>query len=86
MTFSDSYSEIPLFHIMTAKVTFGNINGIDSAATHVTLQDLPKDHVMSTVSTVSSTGRTDGLKQRRQGGLSSSQPRESSVDPTGMDI
>ena len=71
--------EIPLFHIMTAKVTFGNINGVDSAATHVTLSDTSRDH-MTTVysSTASSSGAADGLKQRRQRGSS-----ESSADCTG---
>lgn len=69
---------------MTAKVTFGNINGVDNAATHVTLQDAPKDHVTTMISMASSSSGADGLKQRRQGGSSSSQPQESSVDPTSM--
>ena len=71
---------------MTAKVTFGNINGVDSPATHVTLQDTSKDRTTAMYSTASSTSAADGLKQRRQGGSSSSQPPESSVDSTGMDI
>jgi len=74
--------EIPLFHIMTAKVTFGNINGVDSAATHVTLQEAPNDQTTTVISTASSTSGADGLKQRRQGGSSSTQPVES-IDPTG---
>lgn len=68
---------------MTAKVTFGNINGVDSPATHVTLHDTPKDQITAMYSTASSTGAAEGLKQRRQGGSSSSQPPESSVDSTG---
>lgn len=78
--------EIPLFHIMTAKVTFGNINGVDSAATYVTLQDAPKDHVTTMISMASSSSGADGLKQRRQGGSSSSYPQQSPVDPTGINV
>lgn len=80
------YLEIPLFHIMTAKVTFGNINGVDSAATHVTLQDALEDQVTTVISTASSTSGVNSLKQRRQGGSSSTQPFESSVDSTGMNL
>ena len=75
--------EIPLFHIMTAKVTFGNINGVDSAATHVTLHDTHEGHATTTISMPSSSSGADGLKKRHQGGSSSSQPQESSADPTG---
>ena len=78
--------EIPLFHIMTAKVTFGNINGVDSAATYVTLHDTPNDQTTAMYSTASSTSAAEGLKQRRAGGSLSSQPPEPSVDSTGMDI
>ena len=78
--------EIPLFHIMTAKVTFGNINGVDSAATHVTLHDAPEDHVTTMISMASSSSGADGLKKRHQSGSSSSQPQESPADPIGGTI
>jgi len=70
--------EIPLFHIMTAEITFGNINGVDSAAIHITLQETPNVQVTSDFNIFIA----DGLKQRHQGGSSSTQPVES-IDPTG---
>ena len=79
--------EIPLFHIMTAKVTFGNINGVDSPATHVTLHDASEDHVTTMISMASSSSSgADGLKKRHHSGSSPSQPQESQADPTGTNI
>ncbi len=31
--------EIPLFHLMSARVTFGNINGVNQSVPHVSLQE-----------------------------------------------
>ena len=70
--------ELPLFHIMTARVTFGNINGVDGAATHVTLHDAPKDQVTTVYRTASATGAADGLNCHHH-----LNQRKSSVDPTG---
>ena len=72
---------------MTAKVTFGNINGVDSPATHVTLHDASEDHVTTMISMASSSSSgADGLKKRHHSGSSSSQPQESPADPTGTKI
>ena len=66
---------------MTAKVTFGNINGVDSPAEHVKLRDQPGDQVTPMVPTAPSAGRVDGLKQRLHVGQSS---QSSSVDSMGV--
>ena len=72
---------------MTAKVTFGNINGVDSPATHVTLHDASEDHVTTMISMASSSlSGADGLKKRHHSGSTSSQPQESPADPTGTNI
>ena len=84
--FSFMLLEIPLFHIMTAKVTFGNINGVDSPATHVTLHDASEDHVTTMISMASSSSGADGLKKRHHSGSTSSQPQEAPADPTGTNI
>ena len=65
---------------MTAKVTFGNINGVDSPAEHVSLRDQPGDHVTAVVPAAPIAGKVEGLKQRLHVGQSS---QSSSVDPMG---
>jgi len=66
---------------MTAKVTFGNINGVDTPAEHVTLRDQPGDQVTAMVHTAPPAGRMEGLKQRLHVGQTS---QSSSVDSMGM--
>ena len=33
-----NHTEIPLFHVMSARVTFGNVNGIKQPIPHVSLE------------------------------------------------
>jgi len=68
---------------MTAKVTFGNINGVDSPAEHVALQDQPGNQVTVMVPPAPPAGRIEGLKQRLHVGQSS---QSSSVDSMGVCI
>lgn len=73
-------AEIPLFHVMAAKVTFGNLNGKTQPAPFVSLhtERVRTEPEAITIATVSSPSETEGVK-RRHTSLSEDH-HESSVD------
>lgn len=58
--------EIPLFHVMSARVTFGNVNGIKQPIPYVSLEseEVPQPIVSDTSETTSTTGISSILKRR----------------------
>lgn len=74
------FAEIPLFHVITAKVSFTNINGHTSPASHVSLSTERKRAEPAPVHTPMPSSPTEvgGVKRRhgQAGGATSS-----SVDP-----
>ena len=72
--------EIPLFHVMSAKVTFCNLNGKTQPSPFVSLHTERVNTEPEAVTMVTaSPSRTDGVKRRHTSSLSE-EPPESSVD------
>lgn len=73
-------AEIPLFHVMSAKVTFGNLNGKTQPSPFVSLhtERVKTEPEVITMATVSASSTTEGVK-RRHTSLSEDH-HESSVD------
>ena len=95
-----SLAEIPLFHVVAAKVTFGNLNGDDTPVPHVQVAAMEHDSQMDTPSSSQAAGEfrmvavgQEGLKRRHGGACdrAGAQPtsagiREVAVGEVGSDV
>lgn len=76
-----SAPEIPLFHVMSAKVTFGNLNGETSAVPNVTVTKTKEEVESSPVTTP--TASSPGFERRlRFRGNSESSADKPPTQPT----
>ena len=72
--------EIPLFHVMSAKVTFGNLNGCSSAVPHVIMTKIREEVEPSAVTTPTASSPGSEKRIRFRGSIESSVDKP--VQPT----